>query len=59
MEINPMEFLYFRQDNPKIPPKVNCKHEKCWSAPFGASDYCSVHWKFFKEKGIQLVSGLT
>mmetsp|Transcript_12643 Transcript_12643/g.12451 ORF Transcript_12643/g.12451 Transcript_12643/m.12451 type:complete len:268 (+) Transcript_12643:762-1565(+) len=59
MEINPMEFLYFRQDNPKVPHQVNCKHDKCWQTPFANSDYCTVHWKFFKEKGIQYITSLT
>ena len=52
MEINPMEFLYFRQDNPRVPHSANCKHEKCWQTPVGCSDYCNIHWKIFKEKGI-------
>jgi Ca2+-binding EF-hand superfamily protein len=59
MEINPMEFLYFRQDNPKAPKSINCKHEKCWETPVGCSDYCSIHLKMFKEKAILLVTGLT
>jgi hypothetical protein len=58
MEINPMEFLYFRQDNPKAPRQSTCKHDKCWSTPVGFSDYCSIHVKMFKEKGTQLLSKL-
>ena len=59
MEINPMEFLYFRQDNPKAPKQLTCKHDKCWSTPQGFSDYCLNHVKMFKEKGIQILTGLT
>lgn len=59
MEINPMEFLYFRQDNPKVPKASNCKHEKCWNPPVGCSDYCGVHLKIFKEKGLLLITGFT
>ena len=54
-----MEFLYFRQDNPKIPKTLNCKHDKCWNPPAGCSDYCNIHWKIFKEKGIFLITSLT
>lgn len=55
-EINPMEFLYFRQDIDKAPRKTTCKHKECWSSPSGYSDYCMVHVKIFKEKGTALLS---
>jgi hypothetical protein len=55
-EINPKEFLYFRQDNPKNNKVNSCKHEKCWNSPVGASDYCDIHLKMFKEKGINIMT---
>lgn len=58
MEINPSEFLYFRQDNPKIPKSNACKQEKCWQNTVGCSDYCLIHIKMFKEKGLQIMSSL-
>lgn len=59
MEINPMEFLYFRQDNPKAPRQASCRHDKCWEPPVGFSDYCSTHVKMFKEQGLQVLAGLS
>ncbi|CDW71853.1 ef-hand calcium-binding domain-containing protein 6-like [Stylonychia lemnae] len=59
MEINPMEFLYFRQDNPRAPKQQTCRHDKCWESPIGFSDYCQTHVKMFKERGLQILTGLT
>jgi EF-hand domain pair len=49
-EINPMEYLYFRQDIDKAPRKTSCKHAHCWNMPSGLSEYCGVHLKMMKEK---------
>jgi len=55
-EINPMEQLYFRQDIDKAPKRVGCRHTHCWTAQSGQSDYCTVHLKMFRERGVQLLA---
>lgn len=53
-----MEHLYFRQDVRRIPKPVSCKKENCWQAPSGLSDFCLMHSKMFKNKGLIIIQSI-
>ena len=42
-EINPPEFLYFRQEAKKKPQNYSCIVDKCYQFRFGFSDHCFIH----------------
>lgn len=39
-EINPPEFLYFRQDTKRIAKPIACKKNHCLQPPCEISEYC-------------------
>jgi len=54
-ECFPREGLYFRQDVPKPNKSYTCKANRCFHRPVGATNYCNVHIKIFREKAIQIM----
>lgn len=55
-ECFPKEGLYFRQDMPRNDHLLRCKKERCFHVPIGATDYCDVHIKIFREEGMKLLT---
>lgn len=64
-ECFPKEGLYFRQDVAlkKRGKEKPCTNESCFNPQVGLSDYCKLHIKIFRDKGleilIQIKQGLT